>query len=353
VALITNAASRARDGTTTIEAFRSARGVQLSAIFTPEHGLSADREGKIGDAALEGIPVRSLYGERFGPSDAALEGIDAIVVDLQDAGVRFYTYASTMHNAMRAARGRSVRFVVLDRPNPLNGVDVQGPVLAPPASGSFVNHFPLPVRHGMTMGELARLFDEQEALGVRPEVVRMKGWRRKYFYDRTGLAWTAPSPNLRTVNEVMLYPAIGLLEGTNLSVGRGTEAPFERIGAPWIDAGALAKELAAEGISGLAFEPLVFSPSAGPYKNEKCQGVAVRLLDRARYEPIRAGLGIARVLHRLYPKEWDLERLDRILQSKPALALLREGRTVGEIERVWAADLASFVERRRAVLLYP
>jgi uncharacterized protein YbbC (DUF1343 family) len=352
VGLVTNMASRARDGKTTLEALRASKALELRAIFTPEHGLAADREGKIADAQLEGTPVYSLYGESFGPRAETLAGLDTIVFDLQDVGVRFYTYASTMHRAMRVAAERKLRFVVLDRPNPLNGVDVQGPVLAGDVAGSFVNHHPLPIRHGLTMGELARLFDADESLGLDLQVVRMQGWRRKDMFDRTGLVWTPPSPNLRTVTEAILYPAVGLLEATNLSVGRGTDAPFERIGAPFVDGDALAKALAAEDVPGLSFEASSFTPTAAPYKGKRCGGVRVTLSDRARYEPILAGLAIAGVLHRLYPKEWELDRLDRMLESQAAMELLRAGKPPAEIERVWAADLAKFREHRKVALLY-
>jgi uncharacterized protein YbbC (DUF1343 family) len=353
VGLLTNTSVRGRDGASTLDTFRTQSASTLAAVFTPEHGLTANREGKIGDTSLEGIPVHSLYGDAFGPKAESLDGLDALVVDLQDVGVRFYTYASTVHQAMRAARDRDMRLVVLDRPNPLNGVDVQGPVLAPGQAGSFVNHFPLPVRHGMTMGELARLFDQEIGLGAKLEVVRMKGWRRRDYFDRTGLAWTAPSPNLRTVNEALLYPAIGLLEGTNLSVGRGTDAPFEHFGAPFIDGAALARELGATQAPGLAFEPTSFTPTVAPYRGERCGGVKVRLVDRGAYEPVRAALAVARALHRLHPAEWHLDRVDRMLQSPAAMDLLRAGKPVDEIERVWASDLAAFRERRKAVLLYP
>ncbi len=250
VALLTNASARARDGTTTIDALRRADGLELVSLLSPEHGLGADRDAKVGDSRFDGLPVYSLYGARFDPPPAALAGASTIVFDLQDAGVRFYTYASTMRRAMRVAARRHLRFVVLDRPDPLDGVDVQGPVFSGPAS--FVNAAALPVRHGMTMGELARMFAAEDGTGAGLEVVPMRGWRRRQYYDATGLPWVRPSPSLRTVDEAVLYPAIGLLEGTNLSVGRGTDAPFEQLGAPWIDGDALVRDLRGQAPRGRA-----------------------------------------------------------------------------------------------------
>ncbi len=217
VALVTNDRARARDGTSTIEALRGAPGVTLAALFAPEHGIGAEREGAIADGSRDGVPVYGLYGERFAPTSAMLEGVDTVVFDLQDAGARFYTYASTMKRAMKVAAERGLRFVVLDRPNPIDGVDVEGPVLAADGASSFVNHHPLPVRHGMTIGELARLFAADEGLDLKLEVVKMKHWRRQDYFDRTRLTWVAPSPNLRTVTEAVLYPAVALFEASNVS----------------------------------------------------------------------------------------------------------------------------------------
>jgi uncharacterized protein YbbC (DUF1343 family) len=350
VGLITNGAARARDGTTTLDALRAADDVSLRVIFTPEHGLTATREGAISDAAYHGVPVVSLYGERFAPDLSALEGLDALVFDLQDVGVRFYTYAATMKRAMKVAAERKIRFVVLDRPNPIGGVDVEGPVLS--AARSFVNHHPLPIRHGMTMGELARLFAADDALDVSLDVVRVEGWRRKDTFDRTRLAWVSPSPNLRSLEAVSLYPALGLLEATNLSVGRGTDAPFERIGAPWIEPAKLAAAIAELGVPGVAVEPVVFTPKSAAYAKQRCKGVRVVVVDRAAYEPIRTGLTIALALRKVHPESWELEKVDKLLQSPAAMQALREGKGPEAIRQTWQADLQSFREKRAAFLLY-
>jgi uncharacterized protein YbbC (DUF1343 family) len=267
VGLITNVSGRARDGARTIDLLRNAKGVELVTLFAPEHGLAADREGRIGFATdeLSGLPVQSLYGGVFAPTPRMLAGIDTLIVDLQDAGARFFTYASTMHRALEVAKENDLRFIVLDRPNPINAMDVAGPVLSLKTS-TFVNHHPLPVRHGMTLGELAEMIDADEHLGARLEVVRMRGFRRGSYFDETGLPWVNPSPNLRSVRAAVLYPGVALLEGTNLSVGRGTETPFEILGAPFVDGDALAAALSNLALGGVSFAATSLVPQAGAYE---------------------------------------------------------------------------------------
>lgn len=352
VGLVTNASARAKDGRTTIDVIRGAPNVTLAAIFTPEHGLGAEKEGKIADGVHAGVPVYSLYGERFSPTADTLDGIDTIVFDLQDAGTRFYTYSSTMKRAMKVAAERDLRFVVLDRPNPIDGVDVAGPVFSASGARSFVNHHALPLRHGMTMGELARMFAADEKIEARVDVVRMRSWRRGDYFDRTGLVWTSPSPNLRTVDEVVLYPAIGMLEGTNVSVGRGTPTPFEVLGAPWIDGEALARRLTAASLDGVTFEATTFTPSAAPHAGKKCGGVRARVADRARFEPIRVGVTLALALRELYETEWDADKLDGLLQSPAALLAIKEKKPARDVEATWLADLAAFKVKRERFLLY-
>jgi uncharacterized protein YbbC (DUF1343 family) len=352
IGLITNASAKAKDGTSTIDAFRTAPGITLGAIFTPEHGISAEREGKIGDSAYAGIPVRSLYGEHVAPTSEALSGIDTLVFDLQDVGMRFYTYASTMKRAMKIAAEQHLRFVVLDRPNPIGGVDVQGPVLAESDVKGFVNHHPLPLRHGMTMGELARLFAADDKLETPPEIVKMIGWRRKDTFERTGLAWSAPSPNLRSLDSVALYPAIGLLESTNVTVGRGTDTPFEIVAAPWMDGPLVAKKLSELGVGGVAFEPTTVTPKSAVFVNKKCVGVRVSIVDRSRFEPVRVALSIASVLREVHPSDWDFDQMDKMLRYEPAMNALRAGKGLADIEATWALPLAKFKEHREGFLIY-
>lgn len=361
IGLLTNVSGRAKDGASTIDLLRRAPGVDLVALFGPEHGLGADREGRIRDGKdpRSGLPVYSLFGasraqggDGFGPSAESLAGIDTLVVDLQDVGVRFYTYASTLRRLMEVAAERHLRIVVLDRPNPIGGVDVSGPVLVPGAR-SLVNHFPLPVRHGMTMGELAQLFNAGAHLGVPLEVVRMRGWRRGDYYDATGLTWVPPSPNLRKVEETVLYPAVGLLEGTNLSVGRGTDSPFEVVGAPFIDAAALTATLRASGIAGVTFAPAHFTPRETIYAKQRCGGVRVTVTNRDLFEPVRTGLAMAAALRALYPREWNFADLNKLVADRRVLDAIDAKRPLSEIEGLWADDLRVFRARREKYLLYP
>ncbi|MDF2691955.1 MAG: hypothetical protein K0S65_338, partial [Labilithrix sp.] len=357
VGLVTNASAKAKDGTSTIDALRGAPGITLASIFTPEHGLGGDREGKIGDTTFAGVPVHSLYGDRLTPAAESLDGIDTLVFDLQDVGVRFYTYAATMKRVMKLAAERHLRFVVLDRPNPVGGVEVQGPVLAESDVKGFVNHHPLPIRHGMTMGELARLFAadisaSDPALAPKLEVVKMVGWRRKDTFDRTGLGWSAPSPNLRSIKSVALYPAIGLLESTNVSVGRGTDTPFEIVAAPWMNGALVAKRLEAAGIGGVSFEATEVTPRSSVHAGKKCRGIRVRVNDPSHFEPIRTAMAIAQMLHEVHPEDWDFEGLDRMLRHEPAMNAIRTGKGLADIEATWAFDLASFKKTRDHFLLY-
>ncbi|MCW5831279.1 MAG: DUF1343 domain-containing protein [Labilithrix sp.] len=353
VGLVTNASARAKDGKTTIDVLRAAApAVTLAAIFTPEHGLGGDREGKIADGAYEGVPVVSLYGDRFTPTSESLAGVDTLVFDLQDVGVRFYTYASTMKRAMKVAAERHLRFVVLDRPNPIGGVEVQGPVLAETDVKGFVNHHALPLRHGMTMGELARLFAADDGLELELDVVKTIGWRRKETFDRTGLAWTGPSPNLRSLRSVALYPAVGLLESTNVSVGRGTSMPFEIVAAPWMDGAAVARRLNEAEIAGVAFEPLTITPTSSVHANKRCRGVRITVNDATRFEPVRTALAIAGVLRALHPDDWSFDGMDRMLRHAPAMDAIRAGKGLADVEATWALDLATFKARRARFLLY-
>ena len=353
VGLITNVTGRARDGSPNIGLFQTAPGVTTVALFAPEHGLGASREGLIGDSIDEGsgLPLYSLYGGAFRPTPESLEGIDTLVFDVQDVGTRFYTYASTMHRAMRVAADAGLRFVVLDRPNPIDGLRVEGPVLS--GEKGFVNHFPLPVRHGMTIGELALMMDAEEHMGLALEVVRVRGWRRDETYDRTGLPWVNPSPNLRTVDEELLYPGIGLVEGTNLSVGRGTETPFEVVGAPWIDEALLVSALARERVPGVRFEPARFTPDASAYRGEECGGVRVTITDRGAFEPVRTGLAIARVLAALNLKDWHVADVASLLQDGPLLDALRAGAPLDDLVAQANANVPAFRAKREKYLLTP
>src|SRR5436305_638140 len=267
VGLVTNHTGRAADGTPTIDLLAKADGVMLVALFSPEHGIRGELDEKVGDTtdAKTGLPVYSLYGERREPTADTLKGIDTLVYDVQDIGCRFYTYISTLGLVLEAAKEHRLRVVVLDRPNPIGGVAVEGPV-RDPGRGSFVAYHELPLRHGMTVGELATLFAAERTPGVELDVVRVDGWRRGDLYDRTGLTWRNPSPNMRHLTAALLYPGVGLLETTNVSVGRGTERPFEWVGAPWVDGRKLAAELARRDVPGVRFVPVSRTPAYSTHK---------------------------------------------------------------------------------------
>ena len=352
VGLITNASGRDGEGARTIDVMQRAPGVSLVALFAPEHGLFADVEQRIENGSDQGsrLPIYSLYGDRFSPSDEMLAGIDTLVFDIQDVGARFYTYASTMHRTLAVAAKHRLRVLVLDRPNPIDGIDVAGPLPAP-GDVSFVNHHPLPIRHGMTLGELAEMINADEHLGAELEVVRMRGWRRAAYFDQTGLVWTPPSPNLRSVAEAVLYPGVALVEGTNVSVGRGTDTPFEVVGAPWID-DRLAGRMQAASLSGVAFASTQFTPTASTYAGKDCTGIRLSVTDRAGFEPIRTGVAIARALQELYPGTWKPDKLNGIIANRDVTNAILSGRPLVDIEAMWKTDLDSFRNRRKKYLLY-
>jgi len=354
VGLITNQTGIAADGTTTTEILRRAEGVRLAALFSPEHGI----EGKLDVSRIDDsvdpatrIRVHSLYGATRKPTAESLAEIDTLVFDMGDIGTRFYTYVSTMGLAMEAAAEHGKRFVVLDRPNPINGVDVSGPVLDA-GRESFVGYHRVPVRHGMTSGELAGMIRGDRGLRLDLHVVRMEGWRRSDYYDATDLPWVNTSPNMRTLDAALLYPGIGLLETTNVSVGRGTDTPFEWFGAPWLDPIPFSKVLNADNLSGLRFMPVWFTPSENVFRGERCGGIQITITDRAAVDPLRAGFAIARRLREAYPDAWTVDKYDRLLGNKAVWESVRDGKAVDDILERYDADLRAFLDHRRTFLLY-
>lgn len=354
VGLITNHTGRNRQGVSAVELLHRAEHVQLTALFSPEHGIAGQLDvARIADSEdpTTGLKVYSLYGETRRPTAAMLAEVDTLVFDIQDIGTRFYTYISTMGEAMRAAAEHRKRFVVLDRPNPINGVDVAGPILDR-GKESFVGFHTLPVRHGMTIGELARMFQDELKLDLELEVVPCEGWRREDFWEATGLAWINPSPNMRSATEALLYPGIGLLETSNLSVGRGTHTPFEVLGAPWIDGRRLAAELRQRRIPGVAFIPLEFTPNDSKYAHERCGGINLAITDRRTFDPVRTGLEIAVQLRRLYPDAWNAPGLQRLLGHEATLQAILAGKPAEEVLDVARQGLNDFQRRRVKYLIY-
>ncbi len=354
VAVITNHTGVDAEGWRTIDLLNEADAVELVAIFSPEHGLAGklDEDG-IPNASDEatGLPVFSLYGENRRPTDEQLDDVDVLVFDIQDVGARFYTYMSTMAWAMEAAAKAKIRFVVLDRPNPIGGVAVEGPVLDA-GRESFVGFHTIAVRHGMTVGELATMYRAERRLDVDLIVVKCEDWRRGDLWDATGRTWINPSPNMRSLTEALLYPGIGLLETTNVSVGRGTDTPFEVLGAPWIDERRLARELNETGLAGVGFVPIEFTPDSSKFEGETCGGVNLTIIDRDAIEPVRVGLTIACTLRRLYPDAWKVNDMDRLLVDRRTLAAIREGVEGDALEAVYREECDEFVERRSKFLLY-
>ena len=353
VGLVTNQTGRARDGATTIDLLAAAPGVELVALFSPEHGIRGVMDGPVSSSrdTRTGLPIHSLYGDTRRPTAEMLQGLDTLVVDLQDVGARFYTYATTMAYLLEAAAARGLRVMVLDRPNPIGGVDVEGPILDESSTG-FTGYFPSPVRHGLTLGELARLFNTERGIGAELEVIRMRGWQRETWFDQTGLRWVDPSPNMRNLHQALLYPGIGAIEGSNLSVGRGTDTPFEQIGAPWIDGPELARELNTRRLPGVRVYPLRFSPSSSRFAGELCEGVFFIVTDRDAVRPVRLGLEVAAALYRLYGDQFDLDAVARLFGSRDTLARIRAGDPPWEIAAGWAEGEAAWRRLRVPYLLY-
>lgn len=353
VGLITNHTGLDYQGRTTIELLAHAPGVQLVALFSPEHGIAGHADEKVASSKdpSTGLPIFSLYGEQLRPTDEMLNGIDALVFDVQDAGVRFYTYTTTMGYCMEEAAKRGIPFYVLDRPNPINGETVEGPMLDAGKTG-FVAYFPLPVRYGLTIGELAQLFNTEKHINCELHVIEMKNWHRNYFYESTGVRWIPPSPNLRTLKGTILYPGLEILQNAGVSVGRGTEAPFEEFGAPWIDGEEVAEALNARNLPGVRFANQPYIPVSGLYAGQHCGGVGIRVTDRAAVRSMLVGLEIALLLEKKYPEHFDAAKTIVLLGNAATVEQLKAGTPAEQILASWGADLAAFEQVRRKYFLY-
>ncbi|MFL6427757.1 MAG: exo-beta-N-acetylmuramidase NamZ domain-containing protein [Acidobacteriaceae bacterium] len=361
--LLTSAVGLDRDGRRTIDvlardAHATDPGLTLTTLFSPEHGLQGNQDTEnISNTAdkATGLPIISLYGskeEQRRPSQASLRQLDAVVIDLQDVGVRYWTYDAAMGYFLEAAPKAGIDIIVLDRPNPVTGSFVQGPV-SDIGRDSYTNYMPVPVRHGMTIGELARYYNGERHLNAALTVVKMKGWERGDWFDSTGLAWTNPSPNLRSQRAAELYIGIGLIETSNISVGRGTDTPFELLGAPWIDARTFALTLNARLLPGVRFVPVDFTPAAPyPYAGQLCHGVSLMVMDRNALDGPELGLEIASALWKLYPNDYKIDQIDRLLVNKSVLDALRSGEDPQRVAGDWRLGLEAFMQRRAAYLEY-
>lgn len=359
IGLLTNQTGVDADGRRTIDVLASVPGILLDAIFSPEHGVTGtldttDIKNKNAKDAATGITVYTVYGAsdaaRRPPMDV-LKRLDAVVIDLADAGARFYTYETTTGFFLEAAAKAGVEVVILDRPNPITGSFVQGPV-SDAGRENFTNYFPEPPRHGMTLGELAKMFNAERHIGARLEVVAMEGWQPGDWFDSTGVAWVNQSPNLRSLTEATLYPGVAMIEGTNVSVGRGTDTPFEVLGAPWIKSRQLAAYLNGRDIQSVRFVPIVFTPSASNYAGERCEGVNLIVLDRNTLESPELGIELASALHRLYPNDFKLERMSDLLVNQAVLDAIAAGEDPRRIAEDWQERLEEFVRLREKYLLY-
>lgn len=354
--LLTNAAGVTRQLQSNIDALREA-GMDLVALYSPEHGLAAAAGHGVLIASTwdtrTGLPVYSLYGDTFKPTREMLSGLDVLLFDLQDVGVRFYTVAYTLAKALEGCVECGLPLLVLDRPNPIGGALIEGPLLDPTLQSS-VGYGPLALRHGLTLGELARFYNQELHIGADLQVIPMQNWNRAMWHDETGLTWVPPSPNMPHPGTAILYPGICLVEGTNCSAGRGTPLPFEIVGAPWLDGYALAEEMNALSLEGVRFRPLTFTPTDDKFADETCSGVQVHVTEREALRPVSVGLYLIATVKRLCPDqfEWQVEHFDLLIGDGRVRAAMDRGDAVDTITDQWTQGQKDFAARRAAYLMY-
>ena len=359
IGIVTNHTGRDRFGTSVVDLLNKAPGVSVKILFGPEHGIrgAVDRPVADSEDAATGLPVVSLYGPRRKPTKEQLAGLDLLVFDIQDAGCRFYTYSSTLGNILEAASEAGIGVMVLDRPNPIGGTAFNGP-LTDPGAESFVAFHRIPTRHGLTLGELARMYAaERHGNGkkfpaVNLEVVPMEGWARGMTYEKTGLEWLAPSPNLRSLQAAHTYPGIGLVEFTNLSVGRGTDRPFEWVGAPWLQPERVIQKLRGMNVPGVEFLWVNRTPASSVFANKPCQGIDILVTDREKLDPLRLGIALALALREVHGDIWQMDRMKTLLVNQSTLDRIKEGKPLDEILASFQPGLEEFRDRREKVLLY-
>jgi uncharacterized protein YbbC (DUF1343 family) len=353
IALVTNQTGRDREGNRLPDLLAAAPNVKVVRLLAPEHGLYGTQDEKIKDVTdpATKLPVLSIYGETRKPTTQMLKDIDAIVYDLQDIGARFYTVSATLGLCLEAAAEHKIQLIVLDRPCPITGNIVDGPIADKNKLG-FTAYGPIPVAHGMTMGELARYFNEEYKIGADLVVIPCEGWKRDMWWDETGLVWGNSSPNMRNTTAALLYTGICLLEASNISVGRGTNQPFEFFGAPWIKGRDLAPALNALNLAGVRFVPIEFTPNASKFKGEACQGCYVIVTDRKAIEPVKVGVAIVWQLKKMYGDKFEIDKVDRLLKNDQAMSEIKSASDPKAISDVWQKDLAAFKKQREKYLLY-
>jgi uncharacterized protein YbbC (DUF1343 family) len=354
IGLITNHTGVDFNGKSSIELLAHAPGIQLLALFSPEHGIAGHSDETVPTSKdpSTGLPIYSLYGDSKRPTAEMLKGLDALVFDVQDAGVRFYTYTATMGYCMEEAAKAKIAFYVLDRPNPIGGEIVEGPMLDADKT-TFVAYFPVPVRYGLTIGELAELYNTENHIDCELHVIAMKNWHRNYFYESTGIRWIPPSPNLRTMKGAVLYPGLEILQNAGVSVGRGTETPFEEFGAPWMNGAEVAEAMNALNLAGVRFTNQPFIPVSGLYAGQRCGGVGIRVTDRAAVRSMRVGLEIAVLLEKKYSEHFAVAKTLLLIGNDKTVEDIQAGTAPEKIIAGWAKDLAAFEEMRRKYFLYP
>jgi uncharacterized protein YbbC (DUF1343 family) len=353
IGLVTNHTGVASDGTSTIDLLFKSGVCKLVALFSPEHGIRGMMDSKVSSSVDDatGLPIFSLYGDTRRPSAEALKGIDALVYDIQDIGARFYTYSTTLAYCIEEAAKAGIPIYVLDRPNPIGGRAVEGPMLDKDKT-SFIGYLPMPVRHGMTLGELAGFFNAANKIGADVRVIPMKGWQRSQFFYATGQVWINPSPNMRSLQAAILYPGICLLEATNVSVGRGTDKPFEIIGAPWIEPVRLAALLDEARVPGVKFIPVYFVPNASTNQGLKCGGIQFVLTDPEKVNSVLVGLTLVSTLQKLYADKFDIDKVIRLMGNDRSLQALKKGQAPAAILQAGASEMAGFMADRNKALIY-
>jgi uncharacterized protein YbbC (DUF1343 family) len=360
VGIVTNHSAIDRGGTSIIDLLAAGKGFRVTALFSPEHGIRGTQDAQVASGKDEktGLPIHSLYGQTKKPTAEMLKDVDVLVFDIQDIGTRYYTYCSTLALVMEAAREHGKDLLVLDRPNAIGGDAVEGPVLEEGLRGSFIGYFGIPTRHGMTLGELARLYNEEFKIGCRLDVVKMEGWSRSMYFDDTGLPWVNPSPNMRSLTAALAYPGLGALEGTNLSVGRGTPTPFLWYGAPWVDGPKLSAELSGRKLPGVRWKPVTFTPARQPgmplypHTDKECGGFELEITDRKLFRPVAASLHVMDALLRLHPKEFSIGKACSSIGRRSIENDLKAGKPPSEIEKAWQPELDAFKSTAKKYLLY-
>ena len=357
IGLLTNQTGVDLEGRRTIDVLANVPGISLDAIFSPEHGVTGTLDTtdvKNTKDAATGISVFSVYGVKDAmrrPPPEVLNRLDAVVIDVADVGGRFYTYEATTGYFLEAAAKAGIEVIILDRPNPITGSFVQGPV-SDEGQEKFTNYFPEPLRHGMTLGELAKMTNAERHTGAQLTVVPLEGWQRGDWFDSTGLSWVNTSPNLRSLTEATLYPGVGMIEGTNVSVGRGTDTPFEVVGAPWIKGREIAAYLNARAIQSVRFVPITFTPTASNFAGERCEGVNVIVTDRNTLDSPELGTELASALYKLYANDFKIERMADLLVNQAVFDGIKSGEDPRRIAQDWQERLDEFVRMREKYLLY-